>query len=149
EYDWTQSCARIEKRLNRDASADSGIEAVTIVRTRSQSNEPVSSDAYFEQQGIKKYDCNTVRPNSDGFVSYPSSPKEKTYTVHTNKLMPDESGVLMGIQILVIKGCIGYETFQSVRYSWFRYFFPTTIGPMPVQKPDNSPVCPRGTNGAI
>jgi hypothetical protein len=32
EYDWTQSCARIEKRLNRDASADSGIEAVTIVR---------------------------------------------------------------------------------------------------------------------
>ena len=105
-----------------------------------------SWETIFAKAKVTKYDCNSFRPNPGGFVVYPSIAPERTYGVDTRKLLPDESEVLRGDKILLVKGCFGYVTLNEPHYSWFCFFWPPFKGGNP--NTGVSFVCPAGTNGA-
>jgi hypothetical protein len=105
-----------------------------------------SWDAYFLEKSVKKFACEAVAPNPGGFVVYPSAPLDYHYLFQTGTAIPDQEDVLAGRKILVIKGCVGYETFRAAHYSWFCFFWPATLFDPP--DAEGARLCPRGTNGA-
>lgn len=105
-----------------------------------------SWDAVFEQAGIKKFDCGSSQPNANGFVVYPSTSPDRTFGVVTQSTIENESDVDSGRKILVIRGCIGYETLGTPHYSQWCFFWPAWPGQPPTVL--GVKMCPGGTNAA-
>jgi hypothetical protein len=101
-----------------------------------------SLDAIFGRNEIKKYNCEAVHPNPDGFGAFPTRNPELTYEVNTHRPLPSEAEIRAGNRFLLIKGCFGYETLKEPHYSWFCYFWPN------INSPTLWKLCPGGTNGA-
>jgi hypothetical protein len=74
--------------------------------------------------------CAETKPNENGLVVYPSTTKKEIYYTHSTP-PPDADLVLKGEKVLVIEGCIGYETFGEPHYSAFCFFVPQVTGRPP------------------
>jgi hypothetical protein len=76
--------------------------------------------------------CAEAKPNENGLVIYPSTTKKEIEYTHSTP-PPDANLVLKGEKVLVIEGCIGYETFGKPHYSAFCFFVPPIGGKPPAE----------------
>jgi hypothetical protein len=77
--------------------------------------------------------CKRAAPNSGGIIIYPSTSNEFKAHVYPNQPLVDASKVFGQTKILVIEGCIGYQTVEKSYYAGFCYYWTPVAGKTPDQ----------------
>ena len=64
--------------------------------------------------------CKKARPNNQGISIYQSDAMQRL--IYSNLDLPNAGSVADGSKILIVEGCIGYETVQESHYAAFCYY---------------------------
>jgi hypothetical protein len=93
------------------------------------------NDLWYARFPGRNKTCVTAQPTDRGLVVYPSNTPKHETTYTSDEPPPDSEAVLAGDKVLVIEGCIGYETFGEPHFSAFCFFLPPVKGKSPDQWP--------------